>query len=250
MAVMPQDSPTLLRVKKAYEQVSDQLRDAIVSGDFAVGQRLPREVDLAETLGVSRSTVREALRVLASENLVRTTKGATGGTFIVPPSLDYVSEFMTTQINILTAAEEVTLDELIELRDLVEVEATRLAATRRTAEQLEKLEATVPPADGSRTHSEITALNRAFHLTILELAANRLMLLSAQPIYAAIETHSQQRLVSDEDHRHIVGEHAEVLDMIRRGDAEGAGKAMHSHLVKLRPLSERTWRQPPAGTTR
>lgn len=238
------DSPTLLRVKKAYEQVSDQLREAIVSGDFAVGQRLPRELDLAETLGVSRSTVREALRVLASENLVRTSKGATGGTFIVPPSLDYVSEFMTTQINILTAAEEVTLDELIELRELVEVEATRLAATRRTAEQLVKLAATVPPGDGSRSHPEVTALNRAFHLTILELAANRLMIVSAQPIYAAIETHSQQRLVSDDDHRHIVDEHAEVLRMITDGDATGAAEAMRSHLAKLRPLSERTWRQP------
>ena len=70
-----QDAP-IHRVKKAYEQVHDQLRDLIVRGELPRGQRLPNEAVLASQFGVSRGTVREALRVLAAQNLIRTAKGA------------------------------------------------------------------------------------------------------------------------------------------------------------------------------
>lgn len=234
--------PTMLtRVKKAYEQVAEQLREAIVRGEFEVGERLPKEMDLADMLGVSRATVREALRVLTSENLIRTTKGATGGSFIIRPSLDYVSEFMITQINLLTAADEVTIAETVELRELIETEATRLAATRRTADQLERLRATVPDDVDTPSRAEVTALNRAFHLSILELTQNRLMLLSAQPVYAVLEAHSRRHDLGVLEHREIVREHQEILSHIASGDGDAAAEAMREHLVQLRPLTEGTW---------
>ena len=73
------------RVQPAYQQVADQLRDRILDGSVAAGDRLPTEVELSEIFGVSRSTVREALRVLASRGLIRTTRGTTGGTFFGLP---------------------------------------------------------------------------------------------------------------------------------------------------------------------
>ena len=66
------------RVRKAYEQVHEQLRDLIMKGDLARGQRLPNEATLAREFGVSRGTVREALRVLAAENLIRTRRAPAG----------------------------------------------------------------------------------------------------------------------------------------------------------------------------
>jgi len=236
-------NPGLKRVRKAYEQIADQLRDSILKAELRAGERLPREVDLAETFGVSRATVREALRVLASENLIRTSKGATGGSFVMRPTIDYVSEFMTTQINLLTAAEEVSIAETVELRELIEVEATRLGALRRTEEQLARLTETVPDPEAGLSHSEISDLNRAFHLTVLELAHNRLMVISAQPVYAVLEARSERSLLNARDHHDILREHAEILACIRAQDAPGAAEAMRKHLVHLRPLSERTWRK-------
>ena len=80
------------RVRKAYEQVYDQLRDWIIRGDLSRGARLPSEAVLAREFGVSRGTVREALRVLAAQNLIRTAKGAGGGSFVTLPTVDHISD--------------------------------------------------------------------------------------------------------------------------------------------------------------
>jgi GntR family transcriptional repressor for pyruvate dehydrogenase complex len=85
---------TVRRVRKAYEQVADQLRELIVSGKLAPGERLPIESALAREFGVSRATIREALRVLAAQGLVRTAKGPAGGSFVTLPSVDHISSFV------------------------------------------------------------------------------------------------------------------------------------------------------------
>ena len=81
----------LRRVRKGYEQVADQLRELIVTGELPQGGRLPTETELARQLGVSRTTVREALRLLAAQGLIRTAKGQTGGSYVTLPTVDHVS---------------------------------------------------------------------------------------------------------------------------------------------------------------
>ena len=85
------------RVRKAYEQVADQLRELIMTGELAPGERLPNEALLAREFGVSRATVREALRVLAAQNLLRTAKGAGGGSYVTIPTVDHISEFLRVE---------------------------------------------------------------------------------------------------------------------------------------------------------
>lgn len=80
-------------------------------------------------------------------------------------------------------------------------------------------------------------------MTVLELAHNRLMVISAQPVYAALEAWSERSLLNAREHDEIVREHASILECIRSRDAVGAEAAMREHLVHLRPLSERTWRK-------
>ena len=97
------------RVRKAYEQVYDQLRDWIIRGDLSRGARLPSEAVLAREFGVSRGTVREALRVLAAQNLIRTAKGAGGGSFVTLPTVDHISTFLHANISLLSESDDVTL---------------------------------------------------------------------------------------------------------------------------------------------
>ena len=132
------------RVRKAYEQVADQLRELIVSGELARGERLPNENTLAHEFGVSRATVREALRLLAAQNLIRTAKGAGGGSYVTLPSVDHISEFLHASINLLTEAQDVTLEEFLEARELLEVPAARLAAERRSSHDLDLLREAIP----------------------------------------------------------------------------------------------------------
>src|ERR1700733_8238874 len=70
------------RVRRPREQVEHQMRSAILSGEFKVGERLPSEAELAKAFGVSRSTIREALHALKTSGLITTTPGATGGSFV------------------------------------------------------------------------------------------------------------------------------------------------------------------------
>lgn len=78
------------RVLPAYQQVANQLRELIMKGTLVVGERLPAEGEMALKFGVSRSTVREALRGLSSQSLVQTKRGVNGGTFVAEPSAEHV----------------------------------------------------------------------------------------------------------------------------------------------------------------
>src|SRR2546423_3466595 len=133
----------LQRVRKAYEQVYDQLRELIMRGELERGQRLPGEAELAREFGVSRGTVREALRLLAAHNLIRTAKGAGGGSFVTLPTADHVSEVLQANIRLLNESREVTAEEMLETRELLEPFAARMAAERRTDEDLERLRACI-----------------------------------------------------------------------------------------------------------
>lgn len=97
------------RIRKAYEQVADQLLGLIISGELTPGTRLPSEVDLASQFGVSRTTVREALRILATRNLIESRRGVSGGHFVLQPDVGSMTEYLVTNVGLLAAAKLVTL---------------------------------------------------------------------------------------------------------------------------------------------
>ena len=126
------------RIRKAYEQVADQLLSMINSGELKPGDRLPSEAELAADFGVSRTTVREALRILATRNLIQTRKGMAGGHFIVEPTVGSISEFLVANYGLLTAANTVTLEHLLQAREMIEGPAAAIAARNRDDDDLER----------------------------------------------------------------------------------------------------------------
>src|SRR6478609_3101850 len=87
-------------IRRAFEQVADQLRELIISGQLPRDSRLPSEPVLADQFGVSRGTIREALRLLTAQNLIRTAKGGAGGSFVTLPTVDGVSDFVLSSIDL------------------------------------------------------------------------------------------------------------------------------------------------------
>jgi DNA-binding FadR family transcriptional regulator len=231
------------RVRKAYEQVADQLRELIMSGELAPGERLPNEALLAREFGVSRATVREALRVLAAQNLLRTAKGAGGGSYVTLPTVDHISEFLRSNINLLTDSRDVTLEELIEARELLEVPAARLAARRRKESDLESLREAIPPDPLSLDRQEQFVHNKDFHSVIIQCCRNTLLYIAAQPVFSTLQTHLARSTLGRRFHAAINDQHVRIAEAIEAGDADAAGQQMHRHLEFLVPFYEKAWRE-------
>src|SRR5690349_832064 len=94
--------------------------------------RLPSETELSIKFGVSRSTVREAIRTLASQGLVYTVRGVNGGLRVARPKPTDVSDLLSANLTLLTLSDGCSVAELLEARELLEIPAAKLAATRRS----------------------------------------------------------------------------------------------------------------------
>ncbi len=247
MAPQPDRDPlravNVQRVRKAYEQVADQLRELILDGSITPGQRLPTEPGLSAQFGVSRATVREALRVLATQNLIRTTKGATGGSFVILPTADHISDFLSSNISLLSQTETVSLDEFLELREFLEVPAARLAARRHTPEAIERLHGAIPGHPGDLGTDEQFIYNKDFHSQVVLASENTLLRIAAQPIFSVMQTNLSRSHLGRRFHDQVNADHHAIAEAIAAGDEDRAAEEMHRHLAFLRPAYERAWRK-------
>jgi DNA-binding FadR family transcriptional regulator len=222
-------------IRPAYLQVANQLRHKITTGELRVGDRLPVETDLAEMFGVSRSTVREALRHLASRQLITTQRGAGGGSRVVQPSTEGVEEYLASTIGLMTTTGEIARSALLEARVLLEPAAAGLAAIRRTEQQLDDIaSARFDPVEDP--YDIVVRRTRRFHLEILEAAGNPMLALMARPVYEVLGHQYIEKASSPAFWSKVAVEHEAVLDAIGAGDAEAAEAAMRSHLGDLRDL--------------
>jgi GntR family transcriptional repressor for pyruvate dehydrogenase complex len=239
----------LRRVRKAYEQVYDQLRGMILSGELARGQRLPTEVALAAEFGVSRGTIREAMRLLVAENLIRTAKGAGGGNFVMLPTVDHISRFVQRNIELLSQTDDVTLPEFLEARELIEIFAVRQAAVRRTDRDIEALRMTLS-GDNELSAEEQYLQNKEFHGILVEACGNALLQIAAQPIFSVLHTHlARSGLPQDFTHK-VCNDHREILEQIEAGDPDAAEKRMRRHLAELAEVYRGIWRATGQGSRR
>lgn len=213
--------------RPAYAQVADDLRRRIVAGALAVGDRLPSEDALADEFAVSRSTVREALRVLASQHLVTTTRGVTGGTFVALPDREQVADLLELNVGQLTLAHEITVDQLLVVREALEVPAASLAAERVAAGT-----DGVPELHASDDQTFET--NRSFHRDLLVASGNPLLEIVTRPVFSVLERRWLREHAPTTFWTRVHDDHAAIADAVRAGDPDAAAAAMRSHLADLR----------------
>jgi DNA-binding FadR family transcriptional regulator len=231
------------RVRKAFEQVAEQLQELIADGTLRPGQRIPTEAVLAAEFGVSRATIREALRVLAAQSLVRTAKGAGGGSYVNFPTVDGVSDLLSSPLGLMSASAELTLDDFLQAREMLEVPAAGCAAVRRSDEDLEALIGSVPDDPLGLGAEEQFVHNRHFHFRLVQAAGNPLLSIVAQPIFVVLQTHLQRSNLRPRSQKKINDEHREIVQALEARDADAAEAAMRRHLQSLRSTYERCWKQ-------
>lgn len=195
---------------RAYEAIRQQVLDGV----YPVGSHLREEL-LSENLGVSRTPVREALRRLAGEGLI---------------------EFVQHRGAHVAAWTEADLEEIFDLRSLVEGYAAKRAATRASASQVLRLRTLASYMEGvAQTHlrtglDEIAVLNNEFHGLIVEAAESSRLVTMAGALIQLPLVHRTFRRYSDADLKRSLAHHHELVDAIAAGDAEWAETAMRSHI--------------------
>jgi DNA-binding FadR family transcriptional regulator len=221
----------------AYQTLADDLRRQITSGQLRPGDRLPTEPELCTRSGVSRSTVREALRLLASQHLIITTRGVTGGSFVSYPSAIQLAESFTTGVRLLLTSATAPASDLFEVREIMEPPGVELAATRRTNEDLAALGETMfdPAADSL---DAMLVAQSAFHTTLAAATHNSLYEVVARPLYNLSNDHELGESGSPGFWAQVDADHREILSRVAAGDAPGAGAAARDHLALFKPAVE------------
>lgn len=214
----------------AYVEVAATLRNRILEGDLPAGQRLPPEIDLAVQFGVSRSTIREALRHLASQHLIITKQGKTGGSLVAEPTVAQIGEYVASSVGLLAASGTLSFTSLLEARSVVEAPAARLAAERRTLEQLRDLRETLSFDPGGVSPEDRT---RDFHLLVLQAAGNPMIEIMARPVFDLLRTHYVRRAASTRFWSDVKHDHSDIYEAIASQDGAGAQRAMRSHIEDL-----------------
>jgi len=154
-------------------QIADAIRDEILTGRLPVDERLPSEAELAARFAVSRPTVREALKRLAAQNLIRTQRGATGGAFINRLSFDEAQAHLVTTAQLLLSMNAVDFDTALEARFALERACVALACDRRGAVHLAAMRAEIARQDTPDLSDEAFCdSDVAFHRALVEAAGN------------------------------------------------------------------------------
>ncbi len=184
------------KARKTYEQIVAYIRGEISSGKLRPGDRLPPETDLARSLGVSRPTVREALKVLESQNVLRSSTGPTGGTYVEAIDGAGVAEYLKDSISLLLDVDELTLEELWVAWEVTDVPAAELAAVRRTEQDLFVIEKTIEMDELKKGHAIVSDIS--FHRAVAEASKNRMLSLFAGSIHMTLRTLAERYIMPED----------------------------------------------------
>ncbi|MBB4689404.1 FadR/GntR family transcriptional regulator [Amycolatopsis jiangsuensis] len=235
------------RVQAAYRQVANQLREQIIGGALPTGTRLPSEAELCTMFGVSRSTVREALRLLASQQLIDTTRGVTGGSFVAAPDAGAVAENLGGTLGLLVNTNSLSVDNLVEARLMIEPPAARLAAERAGEVDLESLRRTLEQT--AQLHPDKGfVLHWDFHTTLVSVTGNPLLRLMCQPVNSVLRSRLHRERVDPRRWAEIDADHERIYAAVAGGDGDAAERLTRAHLDALRPLYERMTEDRPTGS--
>lgn len=221
-----------VQVPKAAELVAAQLRRQIVLGERAEGELFPPELRLMTELGVSRPTLRQALRILENEDLVRIQRGRNGGTRVSRPAIPTAGRYL----NNLLLFQGATLDDVHTARLLLEPAAVAEIAGTVDAEGIASLRGLIAESTSQTDPVEFRRLGARFHVRLVELTGNRSLTLFAELLAGLldvpIERHNADRLARQRPSQAaaLLDHHSRVVDLIEAGAAREAARHWREHL--------------------
>lgn len=224
-----------LRVPKTAEVVADHLRRQIVSGELREGESLASEVALTEHFGVSRPTLREAFRVLEAERLITVRRGARGGATVHEPRAEMVARYA----GFVLEHGGTTLADVCEARLQIEAPSARLAAERRTDDDIARLRDSVYKCElVGHDNQRLLVESSEFHALLVHTAGNRTLMLLHRVIAEIIDMAKLRRFGASQESNarskavdYGSKAHSMLVDLIEAGDGDGAEYLWRRHLA-------------------
>ena len=238
----PLDPRRHRKVLSAVQQISTLRTESILDGSLRPGDRLPTEDVMAENHGVSRPTMRLALRALRVKGAIRVVRGPKGGHIVEDFAPATIADGLSGRMSLALDGGDLAYAQISEVRDELEVLSARLAAQRRTASQADDLRALddqvgVRPTDQGINLEEAVRYDMHFHRRLAECTNNPLIVAFASGTIIAFQDRDIEPLGFDGE-RLLV--HLDVVrDAVTAGNSAAAEAAMRRHLIDARPPRDR-----------
>lgn len=216
------------------KQIAEQLREAIVSGQFKIGERLPTEDELAQRYGVSRPSVREALKRLAAQNLVRAKRGPSGGNFVVKPSYEDLAESLSGAATLLVGMGALGIEEIIEARRALQGSCLELASQNAIAEHIYNIETALHRQQDPEISDEaFCQADVAFHRALVDAADNGMLRFVMYTVIEALIPVTNMVVTVVRERSDIISLHRKMLQRLEQRDAAGLKNVMDELLDYL-----------------
>ena len=216
------------------KQIAEQLRAAIVAGQFKIGQRLPTEDELAQRYGVSRPSVREALKRLAAQNLVRARRGPTGGNFVIQPSYAELAESLSGAATLLVGMDALGIEEIIEARRTLQGSCMALAVSNVNQEHLHNIEIALERMQDPEISDEaFCQADVAFHRALIDATDNGMLRFVMYTVIEALIPVTNMVVTVVRERSDIIFLHQQMLQHLKQGDTDGIKARMDELLDYL-----------------
>jgi len=203
------------------KQIADQLREAIVSGHFKIGERLPTEDELAQRFGVSRPSVREALKRLAAQNLVRARRGPTGGNFVVQPSYDELATSLSGAATLLVGMGALDIVEIIEARRVLQGSCLEMTLQNATEENIVGIETALKrQQDPDISDEAFCQADVAFHRALVDASGNGMLRFVMYTVIEALVPVTNMVVSVVRERSEILSLHQQMLTHLRHQDRD------------------------------
>lgn len=217
------------------KQIAEKIRDSIKDGKLKADDQLPTEDELAKQFRVSRPTIREALKRLAAQSLIRSRRGPAGGTFVNRPSHEEVSSNLTTATALLVSLGEFEVPEILEARHELEVICARLASTRDAEAELAVMEEEIETQkDGALSDIDFCASDVRFHRALADASHNPVLQFVMFAVIEALQPIENMVVFRFREREEIVKQHKKMLAALKAQDAEAAVAAVTEQTEYLR----------------
>ena len=215
------------------ERVVEEIEQLIIEKKLEPGVRLPPEREFAEQIGVSRTVIREAVQILVTKGMLQVKHGV--GTIVNKIG----GEQITKPLTMLFKTKGITLENLHQVRTILEVEITGIAAQNANPEEIRHLEEVLLELEKNMDDPEAFAIgDTAFHHTLVEFSHNPLLIMLLDSIGGLM--HEVRTSVSKytDLFNTVVPDHREIFDSVRLKDPKRARQAMRDHLENARKIQQ------------
>ncbi|UUZ62753.1 FadR family transcriptional regulator [Polaromonas sp. P1-6] len=219
-----------VNVPKAADVLAEILREKILNGELDEGTDLPSERELGAQSGLSRASVREALRILEGEGLISTRLGRNGGSAVIRPS----SAAIERSVGIFIRGQGIRLEAVLEARTVIEPSSARLAALHRTDADLEEIEKYQIKLEQASAAGEVDAYVRAnldWHVQVVRASHNELLMAFISAVSHSVYVATDLDGFNSVDVRNaVIQAHRRVTEAIRDRDGDAAERRMQRHV--------------------